>query len=106
MYIQTLFDRVTGVKETWYDTAWNKQDFYYFSDKHKDVQKPASLGEMLQVAAKLSAEFAYVRVDLYEVYGKVYFGELTFKPYAGFMKWQPTEWDLKMGKMLKLPIDE
>jgi hypothetical protein len=105
IYIQTLFDRKTEIKETWYDVDWNQQSFRYYSDKSKDVEKPICLKEMLKVASELSKYFVYVRVDLYVVNGNIYFGELTFHPAAGFMKWDPQEWDLKLGSKLKLPID-
>ncbi len=105
-YIQTIFDRTAEVKETWYDTSWNRQNIYYFSENSKDIAYPEALGEMLEVARKLAAPFVYARVDLYESFGKVYFGEITFRPYGGFMVWNPQEWDLKLGEKLKLPVDE
>jgi TupA-like ATPgrasp len=45
-----------------------------------------SFGEMLEVARRLSADFDFVRVDLYNVAGRVYFGELTCTPGQGFTK--------------------
>lgn len=47
--------------------------------------KPDKLDEMIDIAKTLSEEFDFVRVDLYEFDGKVYFGELTFSPWGGFM---------------------
>lgn len=44
--------------------------------------KPEKLAEMLRIAAKLSKGFPFVRIDLYEVDGKVWFGEMTFTPFA------------------------
>ncbi|WP_297094232.1 ATP-grasp fold amidoligase family protein [uncultured Draconibacterium sp.] len=105
-YIQTLFDRETDIKETWFDTNWIEQEFFYFSNERKKVERPVKLEEMLEVARKLSEPFYYVRVDLYDVNNVIYFGELTFHPYGGFMKWNPEKMDLKLGQKLKLPIDE
>jgi TupA-like ATPgrasp len=45
---------------------------------------PANFGEMIQVARALSADFDFVRVDLYSVGRKVYFGELTCTPHQGY----------------------
>ena len=45
----------------------------------------------------------HIRVDYYEVNGKLYFGELTFYPGSGFEKFSPVEWDYKIGEWLKLP---
>lgn len=44
------------------------------------LEKPKCFDEMVEIARKLSADFRFVRVDLYELDGKVYFGELTFTP--------------------------
>ena len=95
VYIQTLFDRDTGVKETWYDLNWKKQNFCYFSKEKKEVQKPNSLDKMIKSSKKLSKDFKYIRVDLYDVNNQVYFGELTFHPFSGNMMWEPREWDRK-----------
>jgi hypothetical protein len=67
-----------------FDTAWN---FLDFSDEVGAVRplvpKLANLDEMVALAAKLSVGLGFVRVDFYNVKGRVYFGELTFTPAAG-----------------------
>lgn len=45
-----------------------------------------------------------MRVDLYNINGKIYFGELTFFHWSGFKPYEPDEWDYKFGEYLKLPI--
>ena len=55
------------------------------------------------MAELLSKDFDFVRVDLYTVGEKVYFGELTFHPEGGFGKFTPPEADLEIGNMLILP---
>jgi hypothetical protein len=102
-YIQTIFDRQTNVKETWFDTNWQIQDVWYFSPERKSIDRPNLLEEMVSVAKKLAKPFPYVRVDLYIHRNKIFFGELTFSPYGGFMKWHPPTWDKKLGDLLKLP---
>lgn len=99
-FIQTLFDRSEGIKENWFDTEWSPIDLYYYSKERKQISKPDNLSELLEVAQKLSKEFNYVRVDLYSVNGKVLFGELTFHPYGGFMKFEPQIWNEKLGELL------
>ena len=59
---------------------------------------------MIEVARRLSQGFRHVRVDLYNVNGEIYFGELTFFNNAGLLPFQPHEWDYKIGEWLKLPI--
>ncbi len=90
----------------YFDTAWN---YLHFSDKVGAVQpwvpKPANLDEMLSLVTQLSAEIGYVRVDLYNVRGHVYFGEFTFTPAAGILKYSPESWDLLHGKKWDLSLD-
>ena len=57
---------------------------------------------MLEIASKLSSEFPILRVDLYEVDGKVYFGEITFTSLGGFMDYLTPELLVNMGKKVKL----
>jgi len=101
-FIQTIFDRGEETKEDWYDTDWNLLDVYYFSPEKKYVKKPKILNELLKVAKELAQDFPYVRVDLYIVNNKIYFGELTFRPYGGFMKFIPESFDQKLGNYLDL----
>lgn len=65
--------------------------------------KPICFDEMVALAKRLSQGIPFLRVDFYEINKKVYFGELTFCPCAGFMKFNPTEWDFRVGQMLDLP---
>lgn len=64
--------------------------------------RPKQWEQMLQLASVLSEDFPFVRVDLYEVGGKVYFGELTFTPSNGMDPYLSVKWDEKMGKMYDL----
>ena len=58
---------------------------------------------MKEVAQKLSNGFCHVRVDLYEVDGSIYFGEMTFYHWSGFVPFIPSEWDEVFGNWLILP---
>lgn len=69
------------------------------------VPKPKCLDEMIEICRTLSRGFACVRVDLYEVDGKVYFGEMTFTSNGGRMRYYSDDTLLEMGRALKLPID-
>jgi hypothetical protein len=53
---------------------------------------------MLSIVRTLAADFDFVRVDLYNVHGEIYVGELTFTPVAGQFTWDPPEWDLRLGE--------
>lgn len=66
-------------------------------------EKPICFDEMKMLASKLSKGFATLRVDLYEVNGKAYFGELTFYHFGGFIPFVPEQWDYILGQYIKLP---
>jgi len=67
------------------------------------LPKPDGFEKMLSIAEQLSKDIPFVRVDLYNINGDIYFGELTFFPGGGLSKFKPDEWDFKMGSWLKLP---
>ena len=58
---------------------------------------------MLELGDKLAHDFSFVRVDFYDVNGRIYFGEMTFSPGSGIDPWIPKEADLSVGRMIKLP---
>ena len=68
---------------------------------HVEVM-PENLDEMKRIAERLSQGFKFLRVDLYNVKGKIYFGELTFYPASGMLPFVPEEWDERLGRLLKL----
>lgn len=65
--------------------------------------KPESFEEMIQLAKKLSAGFPQVRVDLYEINGRPYFGEMTFYTCSGMVDWKKREYDERLGAIISLP---
>ena len=69
----------------------------------KMPEKPKNFGLMKEIASKLSQGLPHVRVDLYEVEEKVFFGELTLYHFSGFAPFHPDEWDKVFGDMLTLP---
>lgn len=73
--------------------------------KHYRYQKPECLEEMVAVVSKLSKGIIHVRVDLYCVSKKVYFGEFTFFNASGIINFYPENWDYKLGSLIELPID-
>ena len=64
--------------------------------------KPLMFEEMKELAKNLSQGIPHVRVDFYEVNGKVYFGELTLSHWSGFVKFEPEEWDTILGSWIVL----
>ena len=67
-------------------------------------KKPENFALMQELACKLSKGIPHVRVDFYEVNGKVYFGELTFFHWGGFMPFEPEAWDEILGGWIDLSL--
>jgi TupA-like ATPgrasp len=97
-------DRHIDHKRNIYDANWKfidvNTDYPNFGDC---VPKPEGFDEMLKIANILSADFPFVRVDLYWVNSKVYFGELTFYPWTGYVNFTPDEFDYILGEQFELP---
>lgn len=106
-FVQVDIDRFSSHKRNFYDLNWNFLNFQlkYPNFNEKRVRKPDKLEDMIDIAKKLSKGKAFVRIDLYEVNGKVYFGEMTFYPEAGFAKFNPDFWDEILGNMINLDMD-
>jgi len=94
-----------------------KFDFFDMEYQHLNVrqghpnakilpQKPKCFDLMADLACKLSKDIPHVRVDFYEVNGKVYFGEMTFFHFSGMVPFEPAEWDEKFGDWLTLPAGD
>lgn len=77
-----------------------------FYDKCLEVKLPDNFDEMVNIARKLSDKMILLRVDLYNVDGKIYFGEVTFYPDAGYNKIEPISYDYVMGKYIELPKEK
>jgi hypothetical protein len=70
----------------------------------KPIQKPMGFDEMKSIASELSKGFEHIRVDLYDINGKIYFGELTFYHFGGMVPFEPEEWDRIFGDWINLPV--
>lgn len=92
---------VPSTFNNFYDCAWNLQPFVIgaFGDVQYDVSEPENLAEMLVVAQKLAMPFPFVRVDLYNIDGRIVFSELTFTPNSAHAPVVPKEWDSKLGNL-------
>ena len=84
-----------------YDMDWNLMPFGKELEHNPniEVEKPEGFEEMKEIAEKLSNPFTFVRVDLYQVGGKIYFGELTFFPAGGAPDFKPIEYNKIVGDM-------
>ena len=95
-----------GLRITIVDKNWNVLPVKRPSHKTEDmIEKPKNYQLMLELAEKLSKDIPFIRVDFYEVNGKVYFGELTFFPGNGLEEFEPEEYDRILGDYINLPIN-
>lgn len=102
--IKVDVDRFDGHKANFYDVNWNILDIKEgnFQNSEKIIEMPLNFNEMVEIAEKLASTFQFVRVDLYNVDGKIYFGELTFTPASGANAFKPIEYDLKYGSLIRI----
>lgn len=94
-------------KFTYFDMDFNMLPICSKGHKNSDkLKKPRCFEEMVGVLKQLCIDVPFVRIDLYTINNRVYFGEYTFHHDGGVVPMEPTEWNYKMGAMIKLPIDK
>lgn len=93
-YVQVHLDR--GGRHRWmlFDRAWHRVSA---ATADADPPPPGTLARMIEAAEELGREFDFVRVDLYEVGGHPYFGEITFYPGSGLDPFDPVALDFAIG---------
>lgn len=77
---------------------------HWHPNSRKKINKPQKFEEMVELASELSKGIPHIRVDFYEVNGKVYFGELTFFDMGGYLIIYPQDWDVEWGKLIDLSL--
>ena len=104
-YVEVDFNRWIEHKLNPYDFDWNPLNFCDSSknDYGANIPKPARLEDMRKLAAELSKDFPFLRVDFYSIYDKIMIGELTLQPGSGFIQYEPRSMDEVYGKKLVLP---
>ncbi len=105
--VKALFiatDRQSGdAKFDFYDQNFNHLDLIQFHKQSgKLLKKPQNFELMLSLSEKLGKGFPHVRVDFYNINGKILFGEYTFYHHGGVVPFTPNEWDYKFGSWIKL----
>jgi hypothetical protein len=97
----------SGKEETKFDFFDADGKLLPFTNGHPHANPtpalPICFEEMKQLASELGRGIPQVRVDFYEVNGRVYFGELTFFHWSGMVPYEPEEWDYKFGSWIELP---
>ncbi|MCM1521001.1 MAG: hypothetical protein NC098_09465 [Lachnoclostridium sp.] len=83
---------------------WKSHSHHIVEDERdcSDIPRPENLDEMIGVAAALSENFPFVRVDLYNNNGKIWFGEMTFTPAAARITYFDSELMLALGQLIEI----
>lgn len=103
--IQIDFNRFVNHKRNYYSANWERLDFTmnHPSDDNTIFEKPIVLEELKGLCRRLSTGIPFVRSDFYLVDNKLYFGELTFFPEGGTGRFEPEEYNKKLGDWITLP---
>jgi glycosyltransferase involved in cell wall biosynthesis len=101
-FVQVDYDRFSGHTRTLYDMEWKKLpcEYEYPYGPDETGHPPELFIQMIEIARSLSTPFPFVRVDLYESEGRVWFGEMTFCPEKACGRFNPPKYDLEFGKYL------
>jgi hypothetical protein len=97
-------DRFVDHRRNFYSRDWEPLDIR--KDRYavgEPQPRPDSFDRVLEIAERLGEDTDFVRVDLYDVDGRVVFGELTNYPSAGYKNWSPPSYDLELGRKWTLP---
>jgi len=88
----------------YFDRKWSPLEVceYGYPRWRHGVARPENLDEAVAIVEKIAAPFDFVRIDMYLEGGRVYFGEASFYPAAGFSRFEPPEWDLRFGELWKV----
>lgn len=102
-----FFNRGKNTNVALYDTKWNYlhgkiSSTNHFTEKADFLPKPLNLDKMLDYASILSEGFPEVRVDFYNINGKIYFGEMTFTSLGGFMNYFIDDFLKELGDQIDL----
>lgn len=99
----------SGVRSNCYTPEWDKIPLVWGRRANTEylIEKPANLDEMLEIATKLAIFLnnPFIRVDLYSIQEKVYFGEYTLYPGGGLHTFEPFKWDVIFGEQLHIASD-
>jgi hypothetical protein len=99
--IQVYYDRITGINRAWYTPEWGYINISGSARLAPYKNKPKNLKEMIDLAENLSKPFDFIRVDLYSINNKIYFGELTNYPMGARTPFDPISLDYEYGKKWK-----
>ena len=93
-----------------YSADWKPLNFAWGGHPNRgpEIEPPVSFPKMVEIGSKIARMFRYVRVDFYDVDGKLYYGEITLHHGSGYDHFSPDSWDLYWGEKLDLnaPVED
>lgn len=106
-FVEVMTDRTEDNQITrhFYDLNWNRKDWTK-ERISRQLECPATFTKMIEIAKVLCKDFTFVRVDLYDVDGRIVFGELTFTPSSGIATYLTEKAQREIGDMLELPKEK
>lgn len=100
-------DRGKNTKFDFFDLDFNRLNLkQHYPNSDKVIERPKNFQKMIELARKLAKGMPHVRVDFYNINGKIYFGELTFFHFSGWEKFDPQYYDELLGDYLQLPNEK
>lgn len=95
-------------KRNVYDLEWNLMPWnqYDYGNSETPIDRPKNFEKMIEIASTLCKGFSHVRVDLYNIDGRIYFGEMTFTNGSGYELINPAEYNKMLGDLWKLPVEK
>jgi len=103
-YLVYTVDKGDDIRYDFFDMDFNRMAMSMgYESANCEIVKPQSFAEMKEIAACLSKGICHVRVDLFNIDGKIYFNEMTFFNWAGFQTFIPEDWDRIIGDWINLP---
>jgi hypothetical protein len=105
VFIQYMRGRFVYLTQDLFLADWSPAPFKLRNQKCNGAPspRPPQLEEMLKLATCLAEPLGYLRVDFYLHEGRIYIGELTLTPGAGYYVFAPGEWDLWLGQRFGWP---
>lgn len=105
-YCQVIRNRHSKESIDFYDMNWRHQEFVGLnpaaSNGINPVPQPLLLDDMICICHKLSKNMKFVRIDMYVIDNRIYFGEITFYPASGMGLFNPDKWNEELGNLISL----
>ena len=108
LYVSRGLEHHPTAEISFYDMNGNEMSFHRSDYKpYHDAIMPENFFVMKDEATKLAIKIGgpFVRIDLYSIKGKTYFSEITFSPCSGMVPFEPKEADVKLGELLRIPLN-